>query len=135
MTTNRKRVSRLRAPDIDPALLAWFKDAIPRRPALVFFMLEGELQKAWDASRDDVLAGWTQTNPGTRPVHWWIFDAPELRQRISGKPYHETLAYAPAFNLGIPERSDPADYESQAAFLKRHKLLLPGEKLSVDAMP
>ena len=135
MTTNRKRVSRLRAPDIDPALLAWFKDATPRRPALVFFMQEGELQKAWDARRDDVLAEWAQTNPGTRPAHWWLFDAPEMRRRVSGKPCHEALANAPAFSLGIPARFDPTDFESQAAFLERHKLLLPGEELSVDARP
>jgi hypothetical protein len=155
MATNRKRVARKREVDIAPELLAWFKDATPCRPALVYFMQAGELQAAWDASRDAVLAEWIQTNPGTRPAHWWLFDAPEQRHRIGGKgtPCHEVLAYAPAFNLGIPaawiidqqtadrvnvERYDPTDppaYESQAAFLKRNKLFLSGEegRLAADA--
>lgn len=154
MTTNRKRVSRRREADIDPELLAWFKDATPCRPALVYFMQDGELQTAWDASRDAVLAEWVQTTPGTRPAHWWLFDAPEQRQRIGGKgtPCHEALAHAPAFSLGIPadwvsdhwitdrgvkaERFDPTDppaYESQAAFLKRHKLFLSGEERRLSA--
>lgn len=148
MPTNRKRALRRREVDIDPGLLAWFKDAAPCRPALVFFMQEGELQKAWDAARDAVLDEWTQTNPGTRPVHWWLFDAPEQRQRIGGKgtPCHEVLADAPSFNLGIPtcwvsdkwitdrvkaelyDPTDPPKYESQAAFLKRHNLFLSDEE-------
>lgn len=153
MATNRKRVSRRRDADIDPELMAWFMDAAPC-PALVFFMQAGELEKAWDASRETVLDDWTQMHPGTRPTHWWLFDAPEQRQRIGGKgtPTHEALAHAPAFSLGIPadwvsdhwivdrgveaERFDPTDppaYESQAAFLKRHKLFLSGEEKRLSA--
>ncbi len=153
MTTNRKRVSRRRESDIDPELLAWFMGAAPR-PAMVHFMQDGELQTAWDASSDAILSEWIQTRPGTRPSHWWLFDAPEQRQRIggTGTPCHEALAHAPAFNLGIPaawvsdhwitdrdvkaERFDPSDppaYESQAAFLKRHKLFLSGEERRLSA--
>jgi hypothetical protein len=152
MATNRKRVSRRREADIDPELMEWFMDATPSRPAMVYFMQEGELQTAWNASREAVLAEWIQTHPGTRPSHWWLFDAPGQRLRIGGKgtPCHEALAYAPAYRLGIPaawvsdhwidrgveaERIDPTDppaYESQAAFLKRHNLLLSGEDLSAD---
>ena len=139
MATNRKRVSRRREADIDPELLVWFLDATPRRPALVFFMQEGELQTAWNASREAVLAEWIQTRPGTRPTHWWLFDAPGQRLRIGGKgtPCHEALAYAPSYRLGIPadwqfDPTDPPAYESQATFLKRHKLLLSGEDLSAD---
>jgi hypothetical protein len=63
---------------------------------------------------------------------------PEPRQRLSGTgtPAWEVMAYMPRWDLGIPEdwaytcdfdEDDPPTYESQAAYLKRHGLLAPGE--------
>src|ERR1700733_3842590 len=30
----------------------------------------------WAQHRDQILADWTATKPGTRPVCWWCYDAP-----------------------------------------------------------
>lgn len=84
----------------------------------------------------------------------WYFDGrlPEPRQRLGGKgaDASEVLAYSPAYLCGIPttwvddsairyygaefargcERFDPTDppiFESQAHYLRRFDLLLPGE--------
>lgn len=136
MPTKRTRISRrAKAQDMDPGLLAWFKDAAPR-PAMFFFMAQGELQAAWNTSRDAILDEWVQTAPGTRPTHWWKFDAHEQRRRLggTGTPAHEVTAHVPFFELGIPvdwaadyDPNDPPVFETEAAFLKRHKLLVAGD--------
>jgi hypothetical protein len=154
MATNRKRVSRRRDAEIDPELLAWFRDSGPR-PALFHFMKDGELQAAWDTCSADIVTEWAESAPGTRPPFWWQFDAPEPRRRLGGMgtPASDVMAYAPRFVLGISadwvddeaiergvkaDRFDPADppaYESQTAYLKRVKMLLSGEarRLLADA--
>jgi hypothetical protein len=53
----------------------------------------------WSAHRDAVLAWWIARYPGTRPSLWWRFEAPAPRRRA----------------------------ESELAYLRRHRLLLPGE--------
>jgi hypothetical protein len=53
----------------------------------------------WVACGADVLAQWAMDYPGTRPRLWWKYDAPDVRQ----------------------------DHESEASFLLRHALFLPGE--------
>jgi hypothetical protein len=80
----------------------------------------------------------------------------EPRERLGGigTPVHEVLNYGPAWTYGIPDRwvtvsdvacygpkfrgvaidpSDPPRYESQAAYLQRHGLLLPGEAARLRA--
>ena len=54
----------------------------------------------WVENRGALLAVWVADHPGTRPPIWWRLDSPEER----------------------PEG------ESQAAYLRRHKLLLRGEE-------
>jgi hypothetical protein len=53
----------------------------------------------WEAMREELLAVWVQEHPGTRPWGWWEYDAPE--DRPEGEP--------------------------EAAYLRQHGLLLPGE--------
>jgi hypothetical protein len=53
----------------------------------------------WNAHRAVVLAWWVREHPGTRPSLWWRFEAP------------------------APRRHD----ESELAYLRRHRLLVPGE--------
>jgi len=91
--------------------------------------------------------------PGTRPERWWQFSAPEPRQRQggTGTAAAGVLAYAPRFYLGVPldwivaddlalyerlgtplhvpavDLKDAPTFESEAAFLRRLKLFLPGE--------
>ena len=124
-------------------------------------------------ARDEILKEWIATAPGTRPVHWWRFDAPrqplgnfpecyydgklpEPRARLGGigTPAHEVLNYVPAYFAGIPtswvlasdvkyyragfagvtiDPENPPQYESEATYLDRLGLLLPGEKKRLRA--
>lgn len=112
----------------------------------------GDLRELWGQFRQDVMARWIARYPGTRPTCWWRFDAPRIppgrwrgwyfdgtlpepRRRLggSGRPAWEELALVPAFDLGIPaywiqrDDADPPMFESQAAFLRRNAMFVPGE--------
>jgi hypothetical protein len=58
------------------------------------------LHSFWDEHSAAIIAEWVIDRPGTRPSLFWLFDAPEPR----------------------------CAFESEAAFLDRFQLLLPGEK-------
>jgi hypothetical protein len=85
------------------------------------------LREDWEAARTELLAGWVQDHPGSRPWPWWRFDAPrwaradwparqrclgawaddlfaEPRRRLGGigDPAFEHLNILPAFRAGIP---------------------------------
>ena len=60
-----------------------------------------------------------------------------LRRQASGgtgTPAHEVQAVVPSFEYGLPavwvglDEDDPPVFESEATYLKRHGLLLAGEK-------
>jgi hypothetical protein len=99
-------------------------------------------------------------NPGTRPALWWRYDAPRLpvgtfpgsyydgklpepRKRTGGvgTPSHEVQATVPDFAYGIStvwvglDEDDPPTFESEAAYLKRHGLLLAGKERRADFEP
>jgi len=99
---------------------------------------------AWRKMKDMVLEEWIQNAPGTRPQYFWLFSAPEPRRRLGGigTPLSEAYPEEAATTIyGVPRRwcgredilgqqidpSDPPKYESQASYLKRLDLLLPGE--------
>jgi hypothetical protein len=112
-----------------------------------------ELRELWAAVGDAVITTFADAHPGHRPLTWWKFSAPEMRRRIGGQGTVESdlLAVVPRFERGIPvdwieddwiwtynggtapeayvpfNREDPPRFESQATFLRRHKLVLPGE--------
>jgi hypothetical protein len=100
---------------------------------------------AFDAPRDPV---------GTWPGCWYDgkLAAPRLRVGGTGTPKHEPLAFMPEAAFGIyqlwlgeseietfkldclpVDPDDPPMFESQAAYLKRHDLLLKGERLPARA--
>jgi hypothetical protein len=54
----------------------------------------------WEEQRDEVLSAYIADNPGSRPSLWWKYDAPE----------------------------EPDGSETEAMYLKRHCLFLPGER-------
>lgn len=58
----------------------------------------------WQSLREEILTFWIGENPATRPAWWWLFDAPELRQRLGGvgDPAHKHLAHVPHHEYGIP---------------------------------
>jgi len=118
-----------------------------------FFWHEPERTRDWRAIRSDILADWIREHPGTRPAAWWRYDAPEPRLRVGGigdvvpaYDFPDNLhfgifrksafvcerllsAVAPFGAHLVPfDESDPPRYESQASYLKRRKLFLPGEE-------
>jgi hypothetical protein len=89
---------------------------------------------------------------GTYPGCFYDGKLPEPRERLGGvgTPNYEALCYVPSFSFGIPDGwidqsdvayygksgtfkgvaidpDDPPLFESEATYLKRHGLLLPGE--------
>ena len=111
------------------------------------------LQDVWNEHRDAFLADWIRERPGTRPYAWWLLDAPREQFNGRGKRGPEPLqqvggsgrpirlgVYASDIALAcgrVPfEANDPANpplVESEAAYLKRHDLLLPGERHRLTA--
>lgn len=114
---------------------------------------EHRLLGAWHKYGEEVLATWIKQHPGTRPSTWWRFDAPrvngdfldELRRHgfddwVLAHPQPRavvggtgTPGARPESSFGIlrdwwtVDPSDPPLIESQAAYLKRHGLLVSGE--------
>lgn len=115
-----------------------------------------EFQRAWEIFRDDVLADWIRLDPeqerhacgpGTRPYAWWRLDAPEPRQRVDGgvHPFDDferterlrashwasqriTRTYFGLPSLLCSREENEAIYETQAEYIERLNLWLPGEK-------
>jgi hypothetical protein len=111
-----------------------------------------DLESIWRDYAGVVVTEWIIERPGTRPSTWWRSDAPEPRLRVggTGTPSHEVLAYVPILAYGVPtywiipddlligptlklkcaalDEGDPPTFESQASFLLRHGLFLPGER-------
>ena len=135
MPTKRTRLSRRRRDDprADPVMWRHLTDC-PLASDFVF--VDAAIEPAWREHGAAILAGWIEERPGTRPACWWRFDAPGPRLRLGGIGTtcpERWPAYAPLLRLGIEtlwaavDQGDPPRFESQAAFLARHKLLLPGE--------
>lgn len=100
MPTKRKPITRAPA-SIPAGLWAWLTDQPidPDHNEGILQVYRCEPAELWRAHRSRVLAWWIGKHPGTRPELWWRFDAPGERRRS----------------------------ESEAAFLRRHRLLAPGE--------
>lgn len=105
----------------------------------------GERRAFWKQNKDFLIdktftvGGIVTRAPGTRPLPWWQFDAPEHRRIVKGAEYwiiddrdawrNSKGCFArtrprPGWKAaGMP----PLVYETEAAYLKRLNLLLPGE--------
>jgi hypothetical protein len=72
----------------------------------------------------------------TYPGCFWDGKLAEPRKRLGGvgTPSHEAYDIVPLYSLGIPnlwveiDPENPPIFESQAAYLERHGLFLPGER-------
>jgi hypothetical protein len=91
-----------------------------------------ELRARWFEHREMLLAHFIAANPGHRCAAWWKFESPECRRQVAGAsvrpPY---AAMMQAFEFGLPQYYDDAAgalFESEPAFLRRHKLLDPVEQ-------
>lgn len=116
---------------------------------------------AWEIFREQILADWIREEPdaagrggpGTRPYAWWMFDAPELRRRIDGKPHpfdnperderiaateylcdHGKRTFYGCPNVLCVMDDFEAIYETQAEYLERLGLWLAGERERFDAL-
>jgi hypothetical protein len=103
----------------------------------------------WAQVRDELLTVWIAENPGTRPFAWWLLDAPrkvfedgatgvgpEPRRHVGGSgtpfvigvyPSHLATARGVLPFVDVVTANPPL-IESEAAYLARHELLLPGER-------
>jgi len=102
-----------------------------------------DLNAEWEKYGDHVLETWTHTRPGTRPAFWWSEVAPEPRQHVGGKltvkypalhsprlingKWSTTNRMIPFYYCLDIDPGNPPRFESEAAYLQRLGLLLPGE--------
>lgn len=180
-TTRRRRVRSLRQ-DIHPVVVAYLRDEDPdpkdygegahRALFDVEWIKHGRLRAIWDTVEADLVVDWAREQPGTRPSHWWLWSAPEPRQRIggTGSLLSDFMSYGPTYHFGIStfwacealirkgwphvhingkaarwapiveladaipfDPNDPPRFESQATYLARLNLLLPGERKGLAA--
>ncbi len=145
----KRRTPKTRRAEIPAGIIALLSDREPESPWFQF-AADNELRAAWAEVGGEILDAWIATAPGTRPSAWWKYAALRQRQRLGGigTPSHECLDYVSIYVLGIPaswlnqeeveyyqpdfegvaiDPEDPPQYESQATYLKRLDLFLPGE--------
>ena len=108
-----------------------------------------DFRDVWAEIRDEAVARYIKQRPGTRPKGWWLYDAPELRRKLEGAG--EVVGPDGEAGYGVPdvilfrERViDGEEYrfrcnagvckiESEAAYLRRLKLLTPAERKRLTA--
>ena len=81
----RKRT--LRAPTINDDLWAFIARDTPwpDRCFTQFVVTPLEVRAIWNEHREHILNYWVITDPGTRPHHWWLFDAPRLQLDVKSQ--------------------------------------------------
>lgn len=146
MPTTRKRIPRSRLPveTYPPWQISYLKngstDGAVCNP---FEILEFKFSKdkqlaAWRACRSKIMYDWLKARPGTRPLAWWLFEAPGLRRKLSKKgPADAVFIEMQCGTIwGIPDwyddphnvKTDRPAFESQAAYLKRLGLMAKSEE-------
>ena len=104
-------------------------------------------REMWQRYRDEVLVDWVEQLPGIRPHQWWFFEAPRAplgtlpgwwcdgkisdprrHLRGSGRPQLISQVCGVATTWHGVDEGNPPFVESQAAYLERHGLFLPGER-------
>jgi hypothetical protein len=128
--------------------------------AYTFHQAPGSLQvptlgDLWLQHCDVILADWVPAHPGKRLAAWWKFSAPrwvdfdpvmgEPRRMVGGKGRPKVYAgnrlWFLSHEFGIPvefhddglDPNDPPIFESQASYMDRHGLFLPGERKLLKA--
>ena len=91
-------------------------------------------RQLWELWRGELLAFWLEKHSGTRPPGWWRFEAKEPLRVLPGQVVE--VSDTPWTDDGMPyvfpegpelTFTGRLKVESQAAHLRRLKLLLPGE--------
>jgi hypothetical protein len=107
-------------------------------PRECFFSSDDDMRKAWTFVEAELLAAWVIHSPGTRPASWWRYsDSVSELRRVTGL-FTELIGRHRCHETGIcylvpGDPRDPPVVESQAAFLDRLDLWLPGERARVPA--
>lgn len=130
-TLRRRRVDRREA--LTAEALEWLLGA---DEDFYFFELPARLEAVWQGHKEWVLAEHVKKSPGTRPRRWWQREATEPRRRLGGKGTlsSDVIGVLPTWHFGIPtcwhelDPDDPPTFESEAAYLERLGLFLPGER-------
>lgn len=97
-----------------------------------FFSAPVPVEAAWRLYGAQATAEYAQRHPGRRPALWWRHSAPGAphaeRRQVGGKgkPCGGILVYGVSYFIEIDPSGLPL-FESQAAYLRRLGLLLPGE--------
>lgn len=133
-------------------LLGWCFGSMEGRDLQFPFQSEEHRRQVWEDNREFLInkdangdAELAQREPGTRPAAWWDYDSPEPRKIIKNAqfwehrepPYMKKRGESP-YSFGISKVMHPvegwsaagyplAEYESEADYLQRLGLLLPGE--------
>lgn len=155
MTYRRAAFRRIRvgAGDVPDDVDGWLRGSNdePWPWVTLIAAFHDQLERHWARARDQIMADFLAALPGRRPRGWWCFDAPEpLRLRLGGTGdqqhprtidkavWHTTECGLPKFWItrttariyrgkGI-DPDDPPIFESQPAYLERHRIFHPGEK-------
>jgi hypothetical protein len=69
-----------------------------------YYLQKRDLREVWAEHREAIVQHHVKRRPGSRPLRWWEYDAPEKRRRLGGigTPLHECSAYIAPFEYGIP---------------------------------
>ena len=122
-------------------------------PAGAFPYLTRNLAEIWAAHAERVVSEHIARWPGSRPRRWWQYSVREPRMRLGGigdTMPDAGMAHAPHFEFGLPtawrrlgdgftkgtpvDPADPPRFESEASYLLRLGLLLPGEREQLKPM-
>lgn len=88
---------------------------------------DSDLQQAWQLIAPPIMPRWLIALPGSRPWGWWLFQSPEPRKQTAGPPCQGQANW-----FGIPSRyHHSCRFEAEADYLRRLKLLEPGEQLAI----
>lgn len=113
-------------------------------------VIDERRKEAWEDLRDELMADWISKHPGTRPLAWWTFEAPERRRCINRElhPHDEPTRLEweakqepthaehsrrltrgrPSIIAGPDFKLDPYPrYETELEYLRRLNLLVPAE--------
>lgn len=115
--------------------------------------IEARMREDWETHREELVADWITSNPGSRPWAWWEFDAPEGRrvsdgtfdrqhrvrwankwQRLYPKVGHLKLIRELFFGIPRISLGEQVQFETERACLKRLDLLLPGELEAIQEL-
>jgi hypothetical protein len=129
-------------------LHALAKASRPEGYESVYFSHESDRAAGWQGFGAEITAAWAAGHAGSRPWGWWQFVAPEPRTCLEGaayvyrgaKPGDGDWIWKEEFGLpGRPQARRPGAkperlvFESQAAYLRRLDLLIPGEAERIPA--